>query len=359
MNRILLIGNGFDLAHGLKTSYSDFIDNFWDRQKNKVIASYEKQDAEYAFKFKDDVIRLHSNNFKNKSLLRTQEGYNWFACFTSLKKDSDFDAPSYSGENRILVKNSFLETISKKKSIQNWVDVEVEYYIKLNECLQDKTGEGIKQLNDEFSKIKAALEKYLETQTEITVTKSPKIEQKIHNFIPGDPTDRKHARYNPEDFLYLNFNYTGTEKLYANPADKVIHIHGELNNPKNPIIFGYGDEIDEKYKLIEQENDNRYLENIKSIKYSETGNYRKMLDFIGSDAYEVFVMGHSCGMSDRTLLHTLFEHDNCLSIKVFYNKREDGTDNHSDVVMNISRNFTRKSLMRERIVAKEDSEPLS
>ena len=25
MNRIILIGNGFDLAHGLKTSYNDFI----------------------------------------------------------------------------------------------------------------------------------------------------------------------------------------------------------------------------------------------------------------------------------------------------------------------------------------------
>lgn len=26
MNRIILIGNGFDLAHGLPTSYADFID---------------------------------------------------------------------------------------------------------------------------------------------------------------------------------------------------------------------------------------------------------------------------------------------------------------------------------------------
>ena len=25
MNRLVLIGNGFDLAHGLKTSYADFI----------------------------------------------------------------------------------------------------------------------------------------------------------------------------------------------------------------------------------------------------------------------------------------------------------------------------------------------
>ena len=29
MNRIILIGNGFDLAHGLPTSYKEFIENYW------------------------------------------------------------------------------------------------------------------------------------------------------------------------------------------------------------------------------------------------------------------------------------------------------------------------------------------
>ena len=32
MNRIVLIGNGFDLAHGLKTSYADFIYWYWKRR---------------------------------------------------------------------------------------------------------------------------------------------------------------------------------------------------------------------------------------------------------------------------------------------------------------------------------------
>jgi len=30
MNRIVLIGNGFDLAHNLKTRYEDFINWYWD-----------------------------------------------------------------------------------------------------------------------------------------------------------------------------------------------------------------------------------------------------------------------------------------------------------------------------------------
>ena len=37
MNRIVLIGNGFDLAHGLKTSYADFIYWYWKRRITGLI----------------------------------------------------------------------------------------------------------------------------------------------------------------------------------------------------------------------------------------------------------------------------------------------------------------------------------
>ena len=39
MNRIVLIGNGFDLAHGLKTSYADFINWYWEQLMNKILSS--------------------------------------------------------------------------------------------------------------------------------------------------------------------------------------------------------------------------------------------------------------------------------------------------------------------------------
>ncbi len=34
MNRLVIIGNGFDLAHGLPTSYKDFIDDYWANVKD-------------------------------------------------------------------------------------------------------------------------------------------------------------------------------------------------------------------------------------------------------------------------------------------------------------------------------------
>ena len=91
----------------------------------------------------------------------------------------------------------------------------------------------------------------------------------------------------PVHTLILNFNYTRTaEKLYARKKDEVINIHGELDNPRNPIIFGYGDELDEDYKRIEKLQDNDFLENIKSVRYHETSNYKKLLNFIESDPYQ-------------------------------------------------------------------------
>ena len=39
MNRIILIGNGFDLAHGLKTSYANFIDWYWNEWGKRLKSS--------------------------------------------------------------------------------------------------------------------------------------------------------------------------------------------------------------------------------------------------------------------------------------------------------------------------------
>jgi len=57
-------------------------------------------------------------------------------------------------------------------------------------------------------------------------------------------------------------------------------------------------------------------------------------------------------------LNLLFEHNNCKLIKFFYYKENDGTDNYSDIIKNIYRNFSDKKLFREKVLNKENSEPL-
>ena len=42
MNRLVIIGNGFDMAHGLKTSYMDFINWYWNQRVNAFVGNTTK-----------------------------------------------------------------------------------------------------------------------------------------------------------------------------------------------------------------------------------------------------------------------------------------------------------------------------
>jgi hypothetical protein len=121
--------------------------------------------------------------------------------------------------------------------------------------------------------------------------------------------------------------------------------------------------MDEDYKIIENLDDNEYLKNFKSFQYLQNSNYKTLLDYIDMDKFQVLILGHSCGLSDRTLLNTVFEHINCRSIKVFYHETIDLNgkvikDNYSEIIQNISRHFNKKKLMREKIVNKTLCQPL-
>lgn len=69
-------------------------------------------------------------------------------------------------------------------------------------------------------------------------------------------------------------------------------------------------------------------------------------------------MDYSCGLSDRVMLNTIFEDENCRSIKIYYHRRENESDHYTELVQNISRHFRDKPLMRKKIVSKEYSSPL-
>ncbi len=46
MNRIIIIGNGFDKAHGLATGYKDFIDDYWTDFSYHFFNGYNRHIAE-------------------------------------------------------------------------------------------------------------------------------------------------------------------------------------------------------------------------------------------------------------------------------------------------------------------------
>lgn len=415
MNRIILIGNGFDLAHGLKTGYKDFIDSYWSNilsVRDSYLERLEPFDASILKPYEDDFIRFQieetNSPAANKPDMSFKSPSSYSKLCPSINELNNNKNPQFSVGLKF--KNKFFEDISIQCSLTNWVDIENEYYEALKKLLimddAKERSNSVKKLNEEFCAVKKLLEKYLTEVSKsvieakesiidvfkskisldnIAVTKRDLFRESVvesalsHRPVSTHPQtyyphmletvkeiERKKIRQSmgtdfvPDKILLLNFNYTNTaERLYTKEGYyEIINIHGELNNKNNPIIFGYGDELDDDYKTIEKLQDNDFLENIKSINYHKTRNYRRLLDFIHSGLYQVFVMGHSCGNSDRTLLNTLFEHDNCVSVKVFYHQIEAGKDDYSNIIRNISRNFNDKARMRDTVVNWEDCSPL-
>lgn len=413
MNRLVLIGNGFDLAHGLKTSYADFINWYWDRR----VAGF-----------------IHVNGYVSTDLLCTFKEISDDRMYWSTRYLCDFKQKLHPLEGKAATSKEIIDDIIKTQDVyevtfsplferiiknfnaKGWVNIENDYYELLKEfALEEDSEEKTKELNTHLHFLQEKLIEYLSSLTiaddianekireiiysplqenDISIdqynsirehvenrTRIPEAIQKEKNrFYPGmkmptiednmsklvinkkvDPLESN--KNNPDAFLpnrimLLNFNYTKTAELYAKKNLVPINqIHGRLDEPAS-VIFGYGDEMDEKYKELLNKNDNDCLTNIKSIKYLEADNYRKMLSFIEAEPFQVFIMGHSCGNSDRTLLNTLFEHPNCVSIKPYYYVKDDGSDTYLDIVQNISRNFTDMKKMRDRVVNKTYCEPL-
>ena len=370
MNRIILIGNGFDLAHGLKTSYAHFIDWYWKEWGKKLLhgQSKKEEDRLCSFEIKDSIgLNMWYYVWNGYYYKREKPWIPWdeHQVIELAKQDSNLCSFS--------IKSGFFSEVCKDVETKGWVDIENVYYSYLRSGI---IAPNI--INDELDYLKKRLIEYLlDVQKGITedLCKSDITDKIMGPFkkrdfainaqtqfpeIQMNSYDMDIGKMHPDRSLLLDFNYTATVDLYfPKPITFVInHIHGDLSNP-NSVIFGYGDELDSNYKLLSEKNDNEYLRNIKSIKYLESPNYRNLLEFMESAPYQVFVMGHSCGNSDRTLLNTLFEHKNCVSIKPFYFIKKDGTDSYMELVQNISRNFTDMKLMRDRVVNKTFCEPYS
>lgn len=398
MNRIILIGNGFDLAHKLPTSYADFINWYWDCWLEQLKNSGETNISDKLCSISNKYdIPWH---YLLKDMLDKKNPPKGWPFINYIRKDNNYTV------NFSLFLNNICQSIKTK----GWVDIEKEYYdllclsmnksqqltaYELNEelmCLQLRLIEYLKEIDGKIteeianSKIKKYMFepievkdisvaskdifcKYMQEREKWSLVDWQGIRKSYQGLYFEDIYDennlerlRAECHFLPDRIMFLNFNYTRTADIYLENADKskffINHIHGVLSNPES-VIFGYGDELDDNYKKLSNCNDNVLLKNVKSIRYTETDNYRKILSFIEASPFQVYIMGHSCGNSDRTLLNTLFEHRNCASIKPFYYVKTDGTDNYLDIVQNISRNFTDMKLMRDRVVNKQYCKVLS
>lgn len=402
INRLIIIGNGFDLAHDMKTKYKDFVNGYLEQEigKHRGWDSPKKTEDKLMsiIPSKNPVEVLHDKY--NDNLTPKENLDKVRACGYDIKLSPFFD--------------KIIEDIEEK----NWVDIEYAYYEYLRdicnkpELSKKEVSEKIDELNGEMKCITSELAKYLRKQDEeykntndaemileiIRPLRSQEmavsaekywnefVVQRENNSSYQDQT--KYFRDNdfyvepkyksddetdvyklfPEKVFLLSFNYTRyieskfrnilpTMLVNAFDGDQIVHhIHGDLND-ENSIIFGYGDDSDEMYESLLNKH-NRLLENDKTTRYMSSAKYKNLFGFIESAPFQVCIMGHSCGGSDRTLLRDIFQHKKCISIKPYYWEQSKDKNNYQDILTNIRRCFDDKKLMRDKVVNKEYCEPL-
>lgn len=351
MNKLVIIGNGFDLAHGLKTRYSDFL--LW--YLKKIFKERHSEKPRLAFiSVKKGYFEESRANEKPVDEILTIEEFLHYCEYKCLEI----------GYNYKLIESLI------KICVSTWVDIEneyfnkllfqLDYYLKSNISVVNNTEMGnIIDLNNALDVIKVELSEYLNSLS--TPVSNGSIQNILYRLAEKNRDDNSET-------LFLNFNYTSIIQLYKNvfPEElNVIHIHGKLDDDKNPIIFGYGDESNDYFEKIEKMNNNELTRHLKSFAYLQTDNYRRLFEFLDKGNFEVYVMGHSLGLSDRLLFNHIFEHEKFNKVQLYFyeyqNEKGEIVNDFFQKTQELSRHFklNSKHKMRTKVVPFNESKPLT
>lgn len=329
---ILILGNGFDIAHGLKTSYIDFL-NYCVEKNNKRITGM----INYGTTFIDNIWLRHfittCNNYGknwidieeeiyrvilllNKTLLDLSNGQieMVFPLTFSIQKDIlNFDFDQIIGYLKTC--NNRLETDKKK-----YTTVETNDFSHLYFYIENYQG-LINFIYDQLRAFVEMFEKYLNDVVMCEIDSEPKYQLSL----------LQSSKPNIMNFLFvLNFNYTNTlTKLYKDTMDsrqkksiQNFHVHGKIN--ANNIVLGT-QFFDNKNNNIPSEF-NVFRKHNQRHRYNTIEDYQSLLQIIKSrndNTKRIFhVIGHSLDKSDYVILKHIFLAHNDSIINIYYHDEE-------------------------------------
>ena len=276
MNRLIIIGNGFDVAHGLKTRYSDFLVAYL---KECIVQANGGAGVK---KYRDSILEINMNTTT------------FYTTFSQMMERIDsiisFEAVMMEYDWSISYNSDLFESIYKKCLNDRWVDMEKIYYEALIVAYKKGVLKGVHDevevINREWDALKEKVAIYMQNMdVDLSASKyfiqSEEIKELFLRGTIANMSDEELQAYNTrlsafpsmntavEKTIMLNFNYTSTVSHYAKKLKDgnftEIKIHGTTKDPRN-VVFGFGDELSTDYKEIENLEDNRYLENFKSFK---------------------------------------------------------------------------------------------
>lgn len=284
---IYLVGNGFELAHGLSLTTKDFVDFL----QTKILVAIKNR------------VTLRPHFFESHSvlLLLKQE------CIG--KKETKIDNLQFKTE---FVKQ-FINSYCCTNTIINWSEIEQLYFKHLHLLYRRENGQMLlDDLNEAMTILTKLLTEFTHNSEHQTVELMTQY-QKIFNLNRS-----YHNKY------FLNFTYSSLLSRYLEPHfnDKslllkhMFNLHGQVN--QNDIFFGYGGETIKAALEVNQS----YLKGIKNFfksnYYILNSQYVSILDLISTQKYNLHILGFSCGVSDSMLLKTILNHNNLNRVQLYY-----------------------------------------
>lgn len=328
---ILVIGNGFDLAHNLPTKYSNFLDFV-----KTVKESNESEYTLFVEKIKNDDIKLYSEiqNLINQNVLldyflsiyeeRCREGKEGWIDFESeisfivqkLDEAKQYISSQVKGPNdAVELRRDLFEYLRPIIVTNDKGDDRLKKYVYWPELLDYQAQILLKELN----KITRLLEIYL-----------------------NEYVENINCEYRLQDFegivinSVLSFNYTDTYKKYYEDRRKTnyCYIHGESKESDVEtcnLVLG----IDEYLTPERKDNDNQFVWFKKFYQRIYKGTSSEYLDWIKNledyynsykdfeiDRNNIFIYGHSLDVTDKDVLSKLLLMENTIT-HIFYRDRKD------------------------------------
>ena len=374
---ILLIGNGFDLAHGLPTSYKNFLEfcerarRIYTYKESASVAEYARQNL-YGWKMSDEIKG------------RLVDAYEHRSCIKAYAPDGTYhlNVTTTCGPldelNTHVSHNAWLEYFLNCSSYigENWIDFESEISrviqtldsvrVMVNNGgsvmdIQDSRTDILKAIADS-SRVKAqnvfrdvkAIDRFagfLNTELERLIRA---LEIYIAEFVGKILISTKNAdieALNPTHVL--SFNYSDTYRRVYGQGKRIEYdyIHGKADILKNMassnLVLGIDEYLgdDRKDKELEFLTFKKFYQRI----YKSTGNrYLKWIDDIRNVGLNptLYIFGHSLDVTDKDILKLLICNDNVQTKIFYYRENEDDKKTLGKLIRNLVRIMGQDELVR-------------
>lgn len=347
VNNVLLVGNGFDLAHGLLTKYEHFLyimkkwDEFYvayENERKKDNRKEKNTDEQAIYQFFPELIKEFE-----KAMEKPIDKY--------VKYAHGMDRNNINKLGSIIKTNSWIKYYCQcEAEINGWIDFEREIYpvIELLEFVFEADyimiGHGNSTLGDAHidksifppSLLRTARlwGKYFDTSISNSVcVKEPyatmqygilkkkileDLRKEFDEFIQAFELYLYEFVYKRDDVdilkqikdiditTVISFNYTLTEKLYGINEEDVHHIHGMLRNDlsigKNNMVMGVKEQKEQNMAYIYFVKYFQRIQKASGIKYKELITRKTIDNNVMHSDYILHIYGHSLDETDEDIL---------------------------------------------------------